>query len=194
MRRGVRIDPKNEISEEIIEQRIKVIIVGEPGAGKKHVASSADVCMPFKTLGVSLGKKTNLDKKINYQLTLLFWTLTKGRPKKTTYFEGAGAAIIIGNINQRRSLKTMQSWAKSIRENLGTIPLFFIGTIENSKSKKNQRLLSKLAEQFNSRYFVLSHDQEFRLKTIMKSIARHIAKSYSKLIFQDVVTPASSNT
>ena len=194
MRRGVRIAPKNEMTEEIIEQRIKVIIVGEPGAGKKEVASSADVCMPFKTLGVSLGKKTNLDKKINYQLTLLFWTLTKGRPKKTTYFEGAGAAIIIGNLNQRRSLKTMQSWAKSIRENLGTIPLFFIGTIENSKSKKNQKLLSKLADQFNSRYFVLLHDQEFRLKTIMKSIAKHIARSYSKLILQNGVTPASNNT
>ena len=182
------------MTEEIIEQRIKVIIVGEPGAGKKEVASSADVCMPFKTLGVSLGKKTNIDKKINYQLTLLFWTLTKGRPKKTTYFEGAGAAIIMGNINQRRSLKTMQSWAESIRENLGTIPLFFIGTIDNSKSKKNQRLLSKLAEQFNSRYFVFSHDQESRLNTIMKSIAKHIAKSYSKHIFQDVVTSTSVNT
>jgi len=194
MRRGVRIEPNNEMTEEIIEQRIKVIIVGEPGAGKKQLASSADVCMPFKTLGVSIGKKTNLDKKINYQLTLLFWTLTKGRPKKTTYFEGAGAAIIMGNINQRRSLNTMQSWANSIRENLGTIPLFFIGTIENSKSKKNQRLLSKLAEQFNSRYFVLSYDQESRLNTIMKSIARHIARSYSKLIFKDIVPPVSGNT
>jgi hypothetical protein len=194
MRRGVRIEPTNELAEEVIEQRIKVIIVGEPGAGKKEVASSADVCMPFKTLGVSLGKKTNIDKKINYQLTLLFWTLTKGRPKKTTYFEGAGAAIIMGNLNKRKSLKTMQSWAISIRDNLGTIPLFFIGTMEDSKSKKNQRLLSKLADQFNSRYFVLLQDQEFRLKTIMKSIAKHIAKSYSKIILENVVTPASNNT
>jgi hypothetical protein len=66
--------------------------------------------------------------------------------------------------------------------------------MEDSKSKKNQRLLSKLADQFNSRYFVLLQDQEFRLKTIMKSIAKHIAKSYSKIILENVVTPASNNT
>ena len=102
-----------------------MIIVGESGSGKKSVAKGADICVPFKTFGVSIGKKTNVDKKINYKLTLIFWTLTKGRPLETTYFHGASAAIIVGNLGSKRSVNKMRKWAGTIHEHLGKIPLFF---------------------------------------------------------------------
>ena len=186
--RGVCITDTNE---EIIEQRLKVIIVGDPGAGKQNVAKGADVCVPFKTFGVSIGKKTNLDKKINYKLTLIFWTLTENRPKKTTYFHGAGAAIIVGNLDNWYSIRKMRNWVGTIRNNIGDIPIFFIGTKQNSHPTKNLVKLKQLANQYNSRYFVLSQSQEGGLKTIFKSIAKHIGNNYYKLIKTEPITPNS---
>ena len=185
--RGEKIEenkdhPATEDEDEVIEQRVKVIIVGDPGAGKHDVAKGADICVPFKSLGVSIGKKINLDRRIKYKLTLIFWTLTKHRPKLTTYFSGAGAAIIVGDITKKRSIKKMRFWANSIQKNIGKIPLFFVGTKNNSKRKIDIDLLSELANDFNSHYFVLKSSQEDRLKPIFKSIAKHIARNYSKLI------------
>lgn len=171
----------SESEEEIIEQRLKVIIVGDPGAGKRNIAKGADVCMPFKSLGVSLGKKINMDKKINYKLTLLFWTLTKGRPRQTTYFNGAGAAIIVSDLKSKASIDKMHYWATSIIENVGKIPLFFIGTKEKAGSNRNLNYLAELANEFNGRYFILVRSQQDGLKPILKSIAKHLAKDYSHL-------------
>ncbi len=167
--------------EQIIEQRVKVIIVGDPGAGKKEVAAGTDVCIPFKSLGVSIGKKINLDKKINYKLTLIFWTLTKGRPKITTYFNGASAAIIVGDLSHKQAVSKMRFWAESIQENIGKIPLFFIGTKKRTKSVRSIEKLAELANDYNSYYYILSRAHEERLKPIYKSIARRLAKNYCKL-------------
>lgn len=176
-------------AEHVIEQRLKVIIVGESGSGKNSVAKGADICVPFKTFGVSIGKKTNIDKKINYKLTLIFWTLTKGRPLETTYFHGASAAIIVGDLGSKRSINKMRKWAGTIHEHLGKIPLFFIGTKENSKAPKSISPLIKLADDFNSHYFILSRSKEDRLKPIFKSIAKHLGRMYSKLFEDDNYIP-----
>lgn len=178
---NIDIEPE-KIPEDFIEQRVKVIIVGDPGGGKHEVAKGADICVPFKSLGVSLGKKINMDKKVNYKLTLIFWTLTKGRPRLTTYFNGAGAAIIVGDLVKKRSIKKMQFWADSIRTNVGKIPLFFIGTRNNLKLTKNIEQLAELAEEYNSDYFILTRTQENGLKIILKSIAKHLGNSYFKLM------------
>ena len=152
--------------------------MGDPGAGKKEIANGADVCVPLKSLGLSLGVKRDRDKNINYKLTLIFWTLTKGRPRHTTYFHGADAAIIVGNLKSKASLQKMRSWAESIDEHVGEIPLFFIGTKGNEKPSKNTNLLSKLAKDHNSQYYILPDTEEETLKPILKSIGRHLANFY----------------
>jgi hypothetical protein len=182
---GDKIDNEfEELPEEVQEQRIKVIIVGDPGAGKQEVAKGTDICVPFKSLGVSIGKKTNMDKKINYKLTLIFWTLTKGRPKPTTYFNGAGAAIIVGKLNSKRSIKKMRYWAETIHENIGDIPLFFIGTKNNLGTEENRTRLAALANDYNSYYYILNPPQDDNLKPIYKSIAKRIAHNYCKLLLE----------
>jgi hypothetical protein len=158
--------------------------VGDPGSGKKEVAKGADICVPFKTLGVSIGKKTNIDKKINYKLVLIFWTLTKGRPKKTTYFSGAGAAVIVGDLSNFQSIAKLQNWADTIFSNVGKIPLFFIGTKSKSHPPKYLDEFIELATKYNSNYYFLSLNREDGLKIILKSIAKHLAKEYSKFILK----------
>jgi hypothetical protein len=146
------------------------------------VAKGADICVPFKSLGVSIGKKTNMDKRINYKLTLIFWTLTKGRPKKTTYFSGAGAAIIVSNLDSKRSVNKINSWVESINEYIGNIPLFFVGTSKSSDNPKYLDQFTEIADEYNSRYFILSQARENSLKPILKSIAKSLAKFYSKYL------------
>ncbi|WP_455393188.1 hypothetical protein [[Eubacterium] cellulosolvens] len=166
---------------------MKVLIVGDPGSGKQDVARGADVCVPFKTLGVSIGKKCSLNKKINYKLTLIFWTLTYGRPLETTYFHGAGAAIIVGNLNSRQSITRMRQWGSTIKDSIGNIPIFFIGTKDGPGEKKNLEKLKKISDDYNSRYFILSREQEGGLKIILKSIAKHLGNTYYKLRDYDQV-------
>jgi hypothetical protein len=167
-------------NRETLEQRLKVIIVGDPGAGKRDVAKGTDICVPFKSLGVSIGKKVNMDKKINYKLTLIFWTLTKGRPRPTTYFNGAGAAIIVGKLNSKNSIKKMRDWAETIFQDIGDIPIFFIGTKINSRTKENRKKLAALANEYNTHFYILKPTQENNLKPIYKSIAKRIAKYYGE--------------
>ena len=159
--------------------------MGDPGAGKKEVAKGTDICVPFKSLGVSIGKKTNMDKKVNYKLTLIFWTLTKGRPKLTTYFNGAGAAIIVGNLNNKKSINKMRFWAESIFDHVGDIPLFFIGTRKHAGRTKNREFLETLADDYNAHSYFLTLMQEDGLKPIYKSIAKNLAKFYLKLLQDD---------
>ncbi len=175
-------DVQTNEDESLIEQRIKVIIVGDPGSGKKDVAKGTDICVPFKSLGVSIGKKTNLDKKINYQLTLIFWTLTDNRPKQTTYFTGASAAIIVGNLFSKQSVQKMRYWAESVSENLGEIPIFFIGTKKKFKSTRNIDYLAKLAFDYKSDYYILLSSEEDALKRIFQKIAKKLAKNYLESI------------
>jgi hypothetical protein len=165
-----------------VEQRVKVLIVGEPGAGKRDIAKGTDVCVPFKSLGVSIGKKIKMKERINYKVTFIFWTLTTGRPQETTYFSGASAAIIVGNLKKRNSIKDMSIWAKKIISELGWIPIFFIGTtIKSGKSNKISEL-EKLAFQYNSNYFVYSPLRQGSLNKIFKTIAEDLANKYYKIL------------
>ena len=164
-----------------IEQRLKVIIVGDPGAGKRDVAKGTDVCVPFKSLGVSIGKKVKMKKKINYKLTLIFWTLTLGRPRTTTYFNGSNAAIIVGNLKDRTSISKMDEWADIIVEQLGSIPLFFIGNYGNKRRTRIKEKLVNLATKYNGNYFLLNPGKTDSLTKIFKSIAEDLAKIYYNL-------------
>jgi hypothetical protein len=172
--------------DEVIDQRIKVLIVGDPGAGKKDVAKNTDICVPFKSLGFSLGKKVDLNKKINYKLTLIFWTLTKGRPRKTTYFNGASAAIIVGNLDDKNVYKKMGSWADDIISNIGWIPIYFIGKYnEDLNRRENKKKFAKLAREYHGDYYLFSSLEKNSIKRIFRSIAKNLANMNYRIIMNN---------
>ena len=108
------------------EYKLKLIIAGEPEAGKTEVANAADACLPLRPFGVSIGKKFDGSLDVNCNLTLMIWTLTERRPRETTFYTGTDGAIIVCNLLKRRTISRMTKWADSIRNNVGRIPLFFI--------------------------------------------------------------------
>lgn len=169
-----------------------MLIVGEPGAGKKDVATNTDICVPFKSMGFSLGKKVDMDKKINYKLTLIFWTLTKGRPRETTYLNGAGAAIIVGNLKSRNVIKKMDDWADLIIGNVGWIPIFFIGKIKEHSNENIDKKLKKLAMGYNSTYFLYSPFEENAIKRIFNKIAKELADKYYRIMMRKNYSKQSS--
>ena len=167
--------------DKAIHQRLKVIIVGDRGSGKHTVAKGADICVPFKTFGVSFGKKTRMDRSINYKLTLLFWTLTEGRPRPTTYMKGASAAIIMGNLKSRTSMENMNYWANIIHSYVGDIPLFFIGVKDDLEPSKRAYKLLKLARNYHGRFYILRTAEEHGIKRILRAIGKRLARKYFNL-------------
>jgi hypothetical protein len=123
-----------------------------------------------------------MKKRINYKVTFIFWTLTVGRPQDTTYFSGASAAIIVGNLKKRTSIKEMNGWAKKIVKELGWIPIFFIGTTGKSGNSHQISELAKLAFEYNSNYFVYSALKQRSLNNIFMTIAEDLANKYYKIL------------
>ena len=103
----------------------------------------------------------------------------------TTYFNGASSAIVVGDLGKKKSIKEMRFWAESIQDNIGRIPLFFVGTKKNMKTTKNMDKLAELANKYNTKFYVFSRSQEEGWKPILKSIAKHLAKIHCRLLAKD---------
>jgi len=153
------------------ERKFKVIIAGEPGAGKKLIAEAADLCYPFRPYGVSIGKKVKRVKPIECDIVLMVWTLTTGRPKESTYLFGTDAAIIVGNLHDRETIERMPEWADSIRENVGDVPLVFVGNGIEEESEENALKVKEIAESYDSLYLFTQWEDKSSVEDVFTEVA-----------------------
>lgn len=148
---------KSSVSQKIVSQeirmkeiRLKVIVAGEPGSGKSIISEVSDACISLRPFGVSLGLKTVDSEEAECMLTFLTWTLTKGRPRDTSYYKGTKAAVIVCDLTKSHTIKKMKSWAKSIRKGVGQIPLVFVGNNVDRAKGNNVDLMLKIAKSYKS--------------------------------------------
>jgi signal recognition particle receptor subunit beta len=128
---------------EMKEIQIKVIVAGEPGSGKSILSEVNDACISLKKLGVSIGLKTILDEDAEYSMTFITWTLTKGRPKDTTYTHGTKAAVVVCDLSKGKTVKKMKKWTKSIKKGIGEIPIIYVGNnVDGAKAERVDRMLN----------------------------------------------------
>lgn len=132
------------------EIRLKVIVAGEPGSGKSVITEVNDACISLKQFGVSIGYKTMEREDTQCIMTFITWTLTKGRPKATSYYKGTKAAVIVCDLRKTNTIKKMKRWAKSIKKGVGDIPLVFVGNNVDSAKSNNVDMMLKIAKSFGS--------------------------------------------
>jgi hypothetical protein len=154
--------------------KLKLIIAGEPGAGKTEVASAADACLPLRPFGVAIGKKFDGSLDVNCNLTLMIWTLIEHRPKENTFYEGTDGAVIICNLLKWDTISKMTRWAYSIRNNIGDIPLFFIGSNYKSASPKQINLLKRIAKSYDSPWYYINKNEREEVQDVFNSVARKL--------------------
>lgn len=125
------------------EYMIKIIIVGESGAGKTcilynflHEKTKTD---PIHTVGVEFGTKTiSLAGK---QIKLQIWdTAGQERFKSVTksYYRGAAAALIVYDITNLDSFVQLENWISDVRS-LGKshLSLIVVGNKSDLKSSRS---------------------------------------------------------
>ncbi len=156
------------------DYKLKLIIAGEPGAGKTQIANAADACLPLKPFGVSISKKFDGSLDVNCNLTLMIWTLTERRPKETTFYWGTDGAVIVCNLLKWETISKMTRWAESIRSNIGPIPLFFIGNNYNVAEPQQINLLKKIAKSYDCPWYYLNQNDRKEVQDVFNSVARKL--------------------
>jgi GTPase SAR1 family protein len=157
---------------------IKVIVAGEPGSGKTILAEVNDACLPLRQLGVSIGLKTIANEDAQCCMTFITWTLTEGRPKNTSYFEGSKAAVIVCDLTSKHTIKRMRRWAESIRKSIGSIPLVFVGNNVEEANGKNVELALKIAKSYNSPVVLTSLEDKKSIEEIFIQIVNTMGSKF----------------
>lgn len=139
----------------------KIIITGEPGSGKSFLAEAADKCVASKEIGVSVGKMTKTLENNEYEMTLITWALTEGRPKESTYLNQANAAVIVCDLSKPDTVSQTNKWAKRILKFSGDIPIYFAANnIENAVPQAYKNLRN-VANMYNSSFYpIVKKDRE----------------------------------
>ena len=164
------------MGSDVKNYKVKIIIAGEPGAGKSFLAQTTDVCIASRSIGASIGKITEIFQDSSCEMMLLTWAITKGRPKESTHLKHAQAAIIVCDLTKPNTVKLTPKWAKKILNIVGDIPLFFAANNADLGTSKSLNRFQKVASKFKSPSFpILSEDRESA-----KALFRIVAKVLSE--------------
>lgn len=158
----------------------KIIITGEPGAGKSFISQAADACIASQEIGVSIGKISETIEDTSHEMTLLTWAITKGRPKVSTHLDHAHAAIIVCDLTKPETVNQTSKWAKRILTFTGDIPLFFAGNNADLGTSETYREFRKVALEYNSAFFPIYGKDRESARNLLGIIAYELAENISK--------------
>ena len=111
------------------EQRIKIILVGEPGTGKTSLINTAvgkkfEKGKELSSIKCSYVKLTKVIEDTEYNINL--WdTIGQERFRSLTkvFFKNSDIVIFVFDITQKQSFDDLEYWFKIIEEELGNAPI-----------------------------------------------------------------------
>jgi hypothetical protein len=159
---------------------MKVVVAGEPGSGKSMISQVNDACISLRPLGVSIGLKSIPDEEQQCKMTFTTWTLTKGRPRDSTYLKGTRAAIIVSNLTKVRTVKKMGMWAKSIIQGVGNIPLVFVGNNADGAPHDTVDMIKKIAWSFDAPVMLTRLDDRSSVEEIFLQVIKVVRSNERK--------------
>lgn len=159
--------------------KVKIIIVGEPGAGKSFIAKATDVCYPTRWIGASIGKIYETLQDTSCEMTLITWAITQGRPKEGTHLGHAQAAIIVCDLTKPDTVVLTPMWADRVLNNVGDIPLFFAANNADIGTSDDLDLLRRVANKFNSSCFPISSQDQKSAREVFRAIAQVLSDNLS---------------
>ncbi len=174
----------------MIEIKIKLILVGDSGAGKSSFLKRKvdDIFNPefVSTIGVDFNTlKFHID---NYLFKVYIWD-TAGQEKFNTlvqvYFRDLTAGLIIYDVNCRESYDNIDNWINKIRKHTDNLPIFIIGTKIDVKNKREvfPEDLDKYKKQ-NIPIFECSAKENINIDLIFEFILNYIYKKIKNKEFQ----------
>ena len=168
--------------------KTKIIIAGEPGAGKSFIAQTADACVASQDIGVSIGKISETLEDSSQEMTLMTWAITEGRPKESTHMDFASAAIIVCDLTKPRTVTETTEWAHRVLSYAGNIPLFFAANNANLGSQDTYRQLRRVAHNFNSPCFPIPGNDRKSARDLLRFIAWELSEDLSSDDAEDLVS------
>ena len=168
--------------------KTKIIIAGEPGAGKSFIAQTADACVASREIGVSIGKISETIEDAANEITLMTWAITEGRPKESTHMDFASAAIIVCDLTKPKTVTETTQWAHRVLNYAGNIPLFFAANNANLGSQDTYRQLRKVAHNFNSPCFPLQDNDRKSARDLLRFIAWELSENISGEDKEDLIS------
>ena len=158
--------------------KVKIIMAGEPGAGKSFIAQTADVCVPARKIGVSIGKISEAFSDTSVEMTLLTWTITSKRPTESTHLKQAEAAIIVCDLKKPKTVEQIPFWADRIQEIAGDIPIFFAAINAHIEYWDQVIWLRDMALKYHSTYFPINRDDLDSARKLFRTIAEILALDF----------------
>jgi signal recognition particle receptor subunit beta len=168
--------------------KTKIIITGEPGAGKSFITQATDACIPSQEIGVSIGKLSKTIEDTSHEMTLLTWAITRGRPKVSTHLDHAHAAIIVCDLTKPETVNQTSKWAKRILTFTGDIPLFFAGNNADTCSSETYREFRKVAHEYNSAFFPIYGKDRESARNLLGIIAHELSQDINKKVKDSLVS------
>jgi GTPase SAR1 family protein len=163
----------------VVYFKVKIIIVGEPGAGKSFIAKTTDACYPTREIGASIGKITMNFQDTSCEMTLITWAITQGRPKESTHLEHSQAAIIVCDLTKPDTVLLTPVWADRVHNIVGDIPLFFAANNADMGTSDDINLLKRVANKFNSSCFPIHSEDRKSARKLFRTIAQVLSENLS---------------
>ncbi len=142
----------------------KIAVLGDTGVGKTSLVRR----LVYDTYIQDMEKSEKSEmyrKKMPYvengkkkEVLLLIFDITSYEKSMEKLVNGAKGIMIVGDVTDKDSLKSMEKYAKIVREKVGDRPIVFVGNKGDLKYMAEfwEDELSALAKKYNASYIIVS--------------------------------------
>ena len=160
---------ENLVFHERSESIYKIIVVGDPGCGKKelveYISDEKFTYEHVPTVGVNITKvkvTVKNDKGKDTDVYLMLWDIA-GQPQfymfHRPYFNGADGMILVYDVTRSSSFSNINNWySTAVKFGLSRVPRVLVGTKIDLKDEKKKILpmAEHLSQKLNAPFFETS--------------------------------------